>query len=706
MTELSTSPAATRRQTRTRRWRGLQLPAGDFLAGLDWVPSASTGMCTAAAAGDTELFGHKLKKQLSKRGLLQKQTSRKRFRRGWSLWSVPLFPVAARPVELLKLVRSWATTAEVPEEASLQAALASAVEQIASSGNTPSSGPGFADEQATAWLTALLLIDLCCDAGHELPPAILTEIWQVLTVTGMVLTELPPELPAAGGATDEIEQQNAPRPLELLVAGELRLLLGQLLADLSAADGLADSGRQTILQMLELGTDTDGTPAASLLPQLHAWLASCIRPFARLQDAGLELLDEDSTERLTALLLFAARLLRSDGHLAGGAEISHSEQNPTGDMSGTAGSQEDLPPENESEEGRTAEDGGDPLTDEVLILQAGARALGWKGNSRPGGLIKSVRHLLQDAAQPTKSKSSRSHSSGKGSPRVARQKFLPPFPATQSDWASVACLRSDWTAGADLLGVSWGGEQPQLDLSLAGVPLFRGQWELELSLAGEPVESASRWECSCWFSDRDGDFLELQQKFEHGLRIERQIFLSRTERFLVLADCVSGTDLAHIDYRSRLPGLRELQAVPETETREVRLLDGRKQRARVFPPLLPDDRLYSTAGGLTVEDDNQLSFHLAEQGGMYAPLVIDWEPRRRKSLADWSRLTVTENNRLLRSVDAAGCRLRLGNHQILCYRSLTRGEVARAVLGLHTPCETVIGRFNTEGEVEVLVQVE
>jgi hypothetical protein len=91
---------------------------------------------------------------------------------------------------------------------------------------------------------------------------------------------------------------------------------------------------------------------------------------------------------------------------------------------------------------------------------------------------------------------------------------------------------------------------------------------------------------------------------------------------------------------------------------------------------------------------------------VHIPIVFDWHPRRRALAADWRSLTVSENGQAVKSDFAAGYRLRIGKHQLLIYRSLAPTDEARAVLGHHTRYETVVGTFDSSGDVDPWVMVE
>ncbi|MFO0918734.1 MAG: hypothetical protein U0872_10525 [Planctomycetaceae bacterium] len=92
--------------------------------------------------------------------------------------------------------------------------------------------------------------------------------------------------------------------------------------------------------------------------------------------------------------------------------------------------------------------------------------------------------------------------------------------------------------------------------------------------------------------------------------------------------------------------------------------------------------------------------------GLYAPLIFDWHPARTRPPALWRTLTVTEAGKVVGRDIAAGHRLQIGKPQLLVYRSLSTSQTARAVLGHHTFRESVIARFDADGDVETIMHVD
>lgn len=503
---------------------------------------------------------------------------------------------------------------------------------------------GTSDRTPVTPAELLVLNEILLEAGGDLPAHLHWRLWRTaLTAADGVI-----------GQSDSPAGHSAAADQRLVTAGELAWQAGLLFAGVKGASQWLNTGRRTIKTELLERTDTDGTPAAAILPRLTLWLASLVRAASWAERFRADLWDDESARRFHLLVRVAGGLCRGDGRLA---------------MSGVAG----------------------PA---VFLLASAARLSGWRENSHLAKYLSDVENGQAET---------RSSLAGRAG-RPAKSKGRSQRPVTQSDWARFACLRTGWTTDADVLAVAHHRDTPVLELSALGVPLVSGAWEIEVAIDGRPVRLPPEWSCICWFSDADGDYLELQACPARGVTIDRQVLLSRTARFALFADCISARRGARIDYVSRLPVVERAAAKPDRATRECGL-KAPGVSARVFPLALPAERVMSTPGSFAALD-GRLELRQTATGGLYAPVVIDWHPARRRSYTDWRRLTVSEDGRRLASDIACGHRLRIGGHQLLIYRSLKRSEQPRAVLGHHTLHETVIGRFTPGGGVEPILLVE
>jgi hypothetical protein len=248
---------------------------------------------------------------------------------------------------------------------------------------------------------------------------------------------------------------------------------------------------------------------------------------------------------------------------------------------------------------------------------------------------------------------------------------------------------------------------PDVDfqLSVGEKTLLAGALDTELTIDGQPLLPRGNWQAVCWHADADGDYLELQLCLNESVRIDRQMLLSRRGRFAFMADAVIAPQAERIEYCLGLPMAKGSQMRFDASTREARLR-APDCAARIFPLALPQDRVRSTAGSC-LEQRGRLELRQVVAGrGLFAPLIFDWHPRRRIAAAEWRALTVTELGKAVGADRAAGYRLRLGKQQLLIYRSLADTDEARAILGQHTRYETLVGLFDSKGDVTPIIMVE
>lgn len=490
-------------------------------------------------------------------------------------------------------------------------------------------------------MEALVAADLLNTFGGSLASASTWQLWQRL----------------AGDVPRLATADMAESPDQLLMrTGEVPWLAGILLEPLSAAKKLREMGRKALSRELTARTDSDGTPHAELLSRMALWLAPLIRATLWSEQFGHALWSDHDRQRLTALLERAIPLCRPDGKLA----LSNGRAIPA-----------------------------------VPLFEAAAKSISLSVPAEK--LLRSLK------SRPTVTLNKRSAG------------VVESMPSNQSDWARLAVLRSDWSSHADCLAISHHQPAPLVDVAAIGTPMLHGEWGWELQIGDARIEPADEWACSCWYSDPDADYLELQMSGPGLLRVERQILLSRKDHFLLLADCVRGAksvldesagpaEQQRIHLRTRLPLASGVTADTVPATREIRLKCGNRP-VRVFPLSLADDRVQSTPHRCEIDGSNLVLQQIGQGNGLYAPLLFDWHPRRSRQPALWRTLTVAESGKALSRDLAAGHRLQIGKDQMLIYRSLSPIKVPRTVLGLHTWQESVIARFDSDGDVEAIVKV-
>lgn len=289
--------------------------------------------------------------------------------------------------------------------------------------------------------------------------------------------------------------------------------------------------------------------------------------------------------------------------------------------------------------------------------------------------------------------------------RAQKRRGLDQRPGFQSDAWQVALLRDHWGAGASLARLDFSRPQLQIEVVLAGEPWLTGIWDARIHLGGQSVDLSQPWECECWYSDEDADFVELTKPLGQGVTLLRQVLLGRRDELLLMAEAVRGAphDLS-VEVASSLPLRNGLSAIADGYSRELQVLLA-ERRVRLFPVHLPWERA-AKAEGVFRASENGLTLQMFGAGSRAQVLMAEWSRLGAEDPADGGPVTVAEDLRRLRCTEACAGRLRVGGRQWLYLHNLTRGQVPRSVLGCHSASETVIGRLGEEGKVEYLVHVE
>ncbi|OYV82844.1 MAG: hypothetical protein B7Z73_16755 [Planctomycetia bacterium 21-64-5] len=233
-----------------------------------------------------------------------------------------------------------------------------------------------------------------------------------------------------------------------------------------------------------------------------------------------------------------------------------------------------------------------------------------------------------------------------------------------------------------------------------------GLFDPRVSIDGAELLPEADWEQTCWVSDDDVDYLELELGLAGGARIQRHVVLARDDEFLFLADAVLGVRPGQLDYQASLPLVAGLSAQASGGTREIALVRGDRRRAMVLPLALSEWRSERRAGDLTIEsgalDLGQSALH---SRSLFAPLFIDLAPRRLRRPVTWRQLTVAEDREVQPADMAVGYRVQVGSRQWLFYRSL--GPCGnRTLLGHNLVSEFLTARLGRKGMPETLIEIE
>jgi hypothetical protein len=286
---------------------------------------------------------------------------------------------------------------------------------------------------------------------------------------------------------------------------------------------------------------------------------------------------------------------------------------------------------------------------------------------------------------------------------VALPKAIRKLRSHQSDWAMTAAMASDESEVSSQVGCRFHDAAPEVIATINGRELVSGPWRSSVVIGGETLRDDLSWTCSCWYSDKAADFVEMQCRVRPGVTLFRQVLLGKRDSWMMLADEVRAPGQT-IEYFSQTPIARGWDWLEDSLTRERALVQD-SLRVRVAPIFVSQDKV-QRSDGVVEPDARGLTLRFTAADGLYLPTVFDWHPDRRDAGVDWNVLTVADSGRVLSRSEASAYRLRVGERQWVFYHSLTRARVGRSVVGLHTLYETVVGEFKPNGVVDPMVQVE
>ena len=535
------------------------------------------------------------------------------------------------------------------------------------------------------WET-IAIAEILLRDGKTLSPENFTQALAVLA--GAALRDSSGGLFDAPTATDE---NDAIR--QMILEGESPWICSLLMSPLGGVLTLAKSATESLRKVLLESTDAEGLVHGSLLSRLPEWLAPVTRCTIWSEAFHVPLWENDSAERLTQVTERAALLIMPTLH-------PHADDAPCTITPSLADILELLIPASGSAQEKRL----------TKLVKASRKQVGEV--TRPKKLKTSKVGDDPGVVEPSTSTSAENESSA--SDRKLKQeanrkpidKLKKPEVSWQSDSSCVAILRSTSDLDADTLTLEWHSSSPQVMIAAAGVPILAGNWNWSVHLDDEVLPTPTGWKCSCWFLDPETVFVELAADGAADVKQVRQLLLAPCDRFAMMTDSVTSQNPDRkVQLVTSVPLVDGASCATCTVTRELTLSVG-PRTVRTFPLWLEDDRIQHTLGSYR-EHDGQLDLAGVGKGGVTLPLALDWHPKHIDQPADWTRLSVTESRRIVGTHEASGFRIRIGDHQVLIYRSLIAPTISRAVLGLHTWDESVYGRVPLKGGLlQPLVEVE
>jgi hypothetical protein len=328
-----------------------------------------------------------------------------------------------------------------------------------------------------------------------------------------------------------------------------------------------------------------------------------------------------------------------------------------------------------------------------------------------GGLLDQVKLLDPETLGPAvDAATGRSNSGGK----LAWQISLPEA-YCHSELGGTAILLPEWDVRRGRVHLDYGGDEVQLQVDAGRLTVIDGNWEVLIQVDGQEQAAAAPWTSLCEYSDDDVHYLEIEQRWTGGIRVQRHLLLIREDRCVMLADAVvreADQPPAAITYTSRMKLGAGVVAVPEQETTEIWLQDTKGGKRGLAISLQSNEwRVGPTRARADVTPDGNLRLEvkgdqrIQHGGSVFAPMWFDFQQRRFKRPRTWRQLTVAEELKIMDPDQSVAFRIQQGSEQWVVYRML-HGDRTRTFLGKHLLADLYCARFSpSDGNMEDLVTV-
>ncbi len=281
-------------------------------------------------------------------------------------------------------------------------------------------------------------------------------------------------------------------------------------------------------------------------------------------------------------------------------------------------------------------------------------------------------------------------------------------PSRLSEWSKVAILQNGWFWHAPNVSICYQNDILKLLAAIDGKKLTDAVWNTTVTVDGKAVKPDGEWQNVCWSCEDDCVYLEMELPLENDTSLGRTVCLMHEDNLLLLADMIKFAEKSDkprkIKCQSIIPLNGDFDFVPAEQSNEG-FLSCDKNRYTVFPLALDEWRTEKSTAKLSVENRNLVYSTQISGNGLFAPLVIDLNPKRSKQPFTWQPLTVTETGGKVISPDkAVGYRLQIGDKQWMFYQSIDK-PASRSLLSCQLVYQTMFSRFD-QGEFEQIVAIE
>ncbi len=443
-------------------------------------------------------------------------------------------------------------------------------------------------------------------------------------------------------ATDAAATNFENKIFEQGLAGELPLTLAFVFPELKACQQLAKPAVAVLDEGMQALTDGEGLPKVDQLLHLRALLACWTRSIVMTKHADGVRLSKDAVTQYQWMVRHALRFTRLDGTQTLSHGLSSAYNRHLMKTAVTVGKDED-----------------DAIVAELVLP---------KGDRKTSDL-----HL--------------------------------PYPSYESAWSQVAYLRTDWHRNSPSLAIRHDLEPLIVELESRGDIVLSGTWDTTILIDGEAIAPTNTWEQVGWQTDDDGDYVELEQEWTGGVKLQRLFFLGREDKFLWAMDTVILDKPADkIQYQAQPPVVSHASLGTPAETNEV-FIELPKSKVTLLPVGINEWQSDTSLGKIGVVDE-KLSLQQTGSGrGLVAPMFFDLSKKGQGKPLTWRQLTVAEKLVIQARDQAVAYRVQTGTGHWAFYRSLTE-KASRTFLGVNLISETLVARFDENGDIEKLLEVE
>ncbi len=334
-----------------------------------------------------------------------------------------------------------------------------------------------------------------------------------------------------------------------------------------------------------------------------------------------------------------------------------------------------------------------------------------RDDTAPGGLLDQLKMLDPDTLGPAiDAAAGRTHSGG----RLAWQISLPEA-YCHSELGGTAIFLPEWDVRRGRIHLDYGGDDVRIEVDAGKMSAIDGVWELLIQVDGQEQAKAAPWSSVCEYTDDDVHYLELEQRWTGGIKVQRHLLLIREDRCVMLADAVirdPDQPPASINYTSRLKLADGVSTSTEEETTEIWFNDEKGECRGLALSLQSNEwRVGPTRAKLDVTPDANLRLEVRSDkrnshgGGVFAPVWLDFQQRRFKRPRTWRQLTVAEELRIVDPDESVAFRIQQGSEQWIVYRML-HGDRTRTFVGKHILADLYCARFNaSDGTLEDMLTV-